>query len=157
MLIATLCTPPIRNDQSGSGEFKASRAGRLHYGKDYYACPSSSVHISFDCEFVKVGQAYSSTDEYKYIELLDRDVYLRYFYVQPARLTRFIKGQALLAGEQIGITQDIAKYYQSPMQNHVHFECFKIGKVDLDLDTVYDSKKNRTYINPDDYLKGLTQ
>lgn len=152
MLISTLSRTPVRNDPAGSGEFLAARQERAHYGVDYYAWPEAPVHAHTDLEFIKTGIAYSQTQEFKYIELLDGALHLRYFYVQPDQ--HFLAGQIIQTGDRLGKAQDIAAFYpNSSMQNHVHFEVYYVGKVETGgLQSAYHATKNRTYIDPIAYL-----
>ena len=154
MLVSSLSQPPLRHDVQGNGAFLASRGNRPHYGTDFYAYPGAPIHVKYDCELVRVGQAYSSTKRYNLIELIDGPLFLHYFYVQKA--TSLINGQVIRAGGIIGAAQDIADHYRNGMQNHVHFACFIKGKPSLPdgVNSIYHSGKGRTYIDPLAYLDG---
>ncbi|WP_299075430.1 hypothetical protein [uncultured Paraglaciecola sp.] len=156
MLQIARLQPPIRNDIAGGGEFLASRGDRLHYGIDYQIAAGSHVLVAKTCEFVKVGQAYGDTPEFKYIEVRDGDVFVRYFYVQPN--PALSSGTQLFEAEWIGCAQPIGQHYANGMQDHVHVEVFYTGEKALRIPNgvkfIYRPDKDRTYVDPAAYFRG---
>lgn len=144
----------IRNDRAGKGFYLASRAGRLHYGVDFESTPGEPIRCSVRGKFIKVGLPYRN-NHYRYIEIRNKDLFMRYFYVEPV-----IK-DSYSDGDVVGLAQNIAaKYDGSGMINHVHFEAYykgnRVGLESLkDCHPSYNRKRDRTYIDPIQLINGV--
>jgi len=118
---------PVENtvrgvDAYGSGAFGASRDGgrRAHRGVDFVARPGEPVRAPIAGVVTRIGRAYASQDELKYIEIanLATRYTARVLYVGPA-----VKlGWVVAAGDTIGYAQNLAGRYPAGMTNHVHVE-----------------------------------
>ena len=110
-------------DDWGSGDFAASRGGRLHLGRDYLCSPGDAIRAPMEGRVVRIGYPYADAPEYRLVELLTGRVLWRFFYVKPVVL----QGEFVTMAKVIGHAQDISKKYKSenrgPMGNHVHVEC----------------------------------
>lgn len=109
-------------DAFGYGHFGASRDGgsRHHKGVDYRAQAGQAVKAPISGYVTKIGSAYSSSPEYRYIEI--RNPALRYevrvFYVDPGVQV----GQAVHIGDVIGSVRSLKLKYGEAMTDHVHLE-----------------------------------
>ena len=111
-----------REDDFGYGHFGASRDGgtRDHKGVDYMADAGQPVVAPISGYVTKIGTAYSSSPEYRYIEI--RNPALRYearvFYVDPDVRV----GQSVHLGDVIGTVRSLKLKYGDGMTDHVHLE-----------------------------------
>lgn len=109
-------------DAYGYGHFGASRDGgtRDHKGVDYRAEAGQAVKAPISGYVTKIGTAYSSAPEYKYVEI--RNPALRYearvFYVDPAVSV----GDSVHLGDVIGTVRSLKLKYGDAMTDHVHLE-----------------------------------
>jgi murein DD-endopeptidase MepM/ murein hydrolase activator NlpD len=111
-----------REDHYGYGHFGAPRDGgsRDHKGVDYIATAGQPVKAPISGYVTRIGFAYSSSPELKYIEI--RNPALRYearvFYVDPD----VREGQSVHLGDVIGTMHTLQEKYGEAMTNHVHLE-----------------------------------
>lgn len=111
-----------REDEYGYGHFGASRDGgtRDHKGVDYMADAGQPVKAPISGYVTRIGQAYASNPELKYVEI--RNPALRYearvFYVDPDVRV----GASLHLGDVIGTMHTLQDKYGPGMTNHVHLE-----------------------------------
>lgn len=114
-------------DAKGSGEFGASRDGgtRKHAGLDIVIEPHKPVLCPTVLEFKRNGLAYetgiggaNSAEPYRLIVLENDFVEVKILYVYPYS---FIKGEVVVAGEPIGVSQDLSRRYPG-ITNHIHIE-----------------------------------
>ena len=109
-------------DAYGYGHFGASRDGgtRDHKGVDYRATAGQPVKAPISGYVTKIGTAYSSSPEYKYVEI--RNPALRYearvFYVDPDVSV----GDSVHLGDVIGTVRSLKLKYGDAMTDHVHLE-----------------------------------
>lgn len=108
-------------DPWGSGGFNASRMSRRHRGVDLVAKPGETVVSPVSGVIERFGQCYPDSKRYRLVVIKCEWAKCRLLYVAP----KVIVGQPVVAGEEIGVAQDIAARYskrQRTMTNHVHFE-----------------------------------
>lgn len=121
----------IRNDSSGGGNFGDSRGSRKHMGIDIEAPHNLLIFAPFDAHVTKIGTVYSSTPDFKYIEIqgkgLKSFMKLRFMYVDQSHDLPLAKGGNVVKGQQIGRVQNIASYHGGSMINHVHVELHILG------------------------------
>ena len=109
-------------DAYGYGHFGASRDGgsREHAGVDYRAEAGQAVKAPISGYVTKIGTAYSSSPEYKYVEI--RNPALRYearvFYIDPDVSV----GESVHLGDVIGTVRSLKLKYGEAMTDHVHLE-----------------------------------
>ena len=111
-----------REDAYGYGHFGASRDGgtRDHKGVDYMADAGQPVKAPISGYVTKIGTAYSSSPELKFIEI--RNPALRYearvFYVDP----QVRVGESVHIGDVIATMHTLKDKYGDGMTDHVHLE-----------------------------------
>ncbi len=109
-------------DKQGSGAWLASRGNRKHLGEDII-CNELEEITSHVAGFVsKIGYPYNPSNidkgHLRYIEVTDKNKSkVRYFYLFPT----VEKGQKILKGDILGISQDLTKIYNGITQ-HYHLE-----------------------------------
>ena len=109
-------------DHYGYGHFGASRDGgsRQHAGVDFVAKAGQPVQAPISGYVTKIGYAYSSAPELKFIEI--RNPALRYearvFYVDPD----VREGQTVRLGDVLGTVHTLQELYPDGMTDHVHLE-----------------------------------
>jgi len=111
------------NDPTGHGHFGAKRGSGSHKGCDFKADPDEAIFAPIDGYVTKIGIAYSSTSRFKYIDIKNEVYRVRLMYVAPM----VKKGDRIFEGQQIGMAQDIAEYWNPRMINHIHIETYKHG------------------------------
>jgi peptidoglycan LD-endopeptidase LytH len=121
--IASPSTGHVRgHDAYGSGSFGALRDGgaRTHAGVDYVATAGESIRAPIGGEITKIGFAYPGDKTLRFIEIRhpESGVTARVFYVDP----EVAVGATVVAGEGIGLAQDLTKKYPGGMTNHVHVD-----------------------------------
>ncbi len=124
--------PPLKElkprdyDARGAGWYGASRGTRKHKGLDLLAAPGDKVFTPINGFITRIGRTYSHTAEFKYIEI-SNDIYrIRLMYGKPG-FDDVKLNKRVVAGEEIGIVQDIAGYWGGGMLNHLHVEVYKHG------------------------------
>jgi peptidoglycan LD-endopeptidase LytH len=109
-------------DAYGHGYFGASRDGgvREHEGVDWVAEPDQNVVAPISGYVTKIGFAYASAPELKFVEITNPALgyVARVFYVDPAVEV----GDALRLGQVIGQAHSLQAKYPGGMTDHVHME-----------------------------------
>ena len=112
------------NDPTGHGYYGAKRGNRKHKGLDLVAVPLTDVFSPIDGVITKLGYPYAGNLTFRYVEITN-DIYrVRVMYCQPKSL---VVGKRVFEADKIGEVQDIAKYWNPKMKNHIHFEVYKHG------------------------------
>ncbi|HYG26190.1 MAG TPA: M23 family metallopeptidase [Caulobacteraceae bacterium] len=123
-------------DAFGHGHFGASRDGgsRHHKGVDYRAEAGQPVKAPISGYVTRIGTAYSSSPEYRYIEITNPA--LRYearvFYVDPDVRV----GETVRLGDIIGTVRSLKLKYGDGMTDHVHLEIKTPGGRNIDATEV---------------------
>ena len=123
----------VRNDDFGSGEFKARRtnaAGKVypHSGTDYLCVVGQAVVAPISARYIRVARPYANCERYSGAVFISDDIEVKMFYVMPT-----IKlGTHVARGQVVGYAQDIAARYNSDSESrkmlpHVHMEITKIN------------------------------
>ena len=111
------------NDPTGHGYYGAKRGSRKHKGLDILSKPSDAVYTPIEGKVTKIGQVYSQTAIYKYVEISNKTYRIRLMYCFPLVSV----GEEVAACDVIGQTQDIASFWGGDMSNHIHIEVYKNG------------------------------
>jgi murein DD-endopeptidase MepM/ murein hydrolase activator NlpD len=110
------------HDAYGSGKFGARRDGgkRKHEGADFVAAPGSVVFSPLGGVVTDIGYAYQGKEKLRFIAIKDaaRQLTTRVFYVDPTVAV----GDAVQAGDSIGLAESLAVRYPVGTTNHVHVE-----------------------------------
>lgn len=109
-------------DAYGSGKFGARRDGgkRTHEGADFVAAPGSIVFSPIGGVVTDIGYAYQGKEKLRFIGIKDAagGLHARVYYVDPT----VVVGDAVQAGDSIGLAESLAVRYPLGMTNHVHVE-----------------------------------
>jgi len=133
--LLTITTPTRGNDTWGSGDFGASRAGRLHMGIDYAAMPGSILQSPVTGVVTKLGYCYGDDLSYRYVQVTTHDgARHRFFYIEPD----VVLNSQVQEGYELGEVQDVTRRYQVPkgMKPHIHYEIID---------------KDKLYVSPEAY------
>jgi peptidoglycan LD-endopeptidase LytH len=110
------------HDAYGEGEFGARRDGgsRRHEGVDFIAEAGQSVLAPISGYVTKIGYAYSSDSDLKFVEITNPALQYqaRVFYVKP----KVEIGDTVAVGDLIGRAHTLQKKYPKGMTDHVHLE-----------------------------------
>jgi murein DD-endopeptidase MepM/ murein hydrolase activator NlpD len=123
-------------DAFGYGHFGASRDGgtREHKGVDFIAEAGQSVKAPISGYITKIGTAYASSPEFKFVEITNPA--LRYearvFYVDASVSV----GDTVHLGDKIGTVRSLQDKYGAGMTNHVHLELAGRGGAKFDATEV---------------------
>jgi murein DD-endopeptidase MepM/ murein hydrolase activator NlpD len=112
-------------DQSGCGNFGASRGTRSHNGVDIKAAVGEKIFSPISGKVTRYPIPYSSDLRYSGIEIENNEYKVKMFYLSPS----IPVGNFVTAGQAIGTAQNIAAKYTNPMTNHVHVEVYAHGKL----------------------------
>ena len=109
----------IRNDSEGSGEFGAKRGWRFHESLDFELLdfdelPEQPIYAPISGIILRIVRAYKN-DVYRGVIISDGERMCRVMYFLPTAKI----GQSVIAGDQIGIAQDISKRYNGNMKPHI--------------------------------------
>ena len=113
--------PKREDDDYGSGEYGASRGGRLHRGVDYACVAGSEIYSPVEGKVTKLGYPYSDDLSYRYVEVTDAIGFShRLFYCLPSVGVGDIVNRHIV----LGVAQDISARYidNGHMNNHIHYE-----------------------------------
>lgn len=121
-------------DPLGCGHFGASRGSRKHNGVDIIATPGESIFAPITGKVSRIAYPYANDTNYKGIEIIGADYKIKMFYLAPSVAV----GSVVMAGQVIGVAQNISAKHGQSMVNHVHLE-------------VYDKFGN--LVNPTDLIK----
>lgn len=107
-------------DAAGCGSFNAPRGSRTHNGIDLVVLPNKTIYAPITGT-VRPLYVYSSSTEMKGVEITNKNVKVKMFYVDsPLILNDFV-----VKGSVIGVSQDIAAYHNSStMTPHIHVEIY---------------------------------
>jgi len=124
----------IRSDPAGDGHFGASRGNRKHEGLDFLVAPGQIVKAVIAGKLVR---AYPYVDDVIFAgcRLWGKDFMAKMFYFIPHEK---LIHEDVLAGEEIGIAQDISAKYGGGMKAHIHVGLYSLNPTKL--------------VNPEDYL-----
>jgi len=130
-------TNPVRVDHAGDGHFGKPRGGHTHTGEDALCIVGATVRSGVAGKVTKLGFCYGSGPgawdaprPYRYVEVTCVEgLKHRYLYVEPS----VDIGARITVGVPIGVAQDVAaRYPDSGMLAHVHYEVFEGDKQYLD-------------------------
>jgi len=134
--VADLANPvqgaPRPFDAYGSGAFGSVRDGgkRKHEGVDYVAGQGQVAAAPIAGAVTRTGYAYKGDNRLKFVEIDNpaTGYSARVLYVAPTVAI----GQSVMAGEMIGVVQDLSLRYPAGIINHVHVEIPDPAGVTLD-------------------------
>lgn len=123
----------IRNDADGYGAFGQDRKDktgkRKHNGIDLLVNPGQLVHSPIPGTVARYAAPYPEDTRWGGILIQGTGEYIDYqvkiFYITP----RVNPGQVLDTGEIVGKAQSIRLKYGGSMQDHVHVEVYRSGKL----------------------------
>ena len=124
----------IRSDPGGDGHFGASRGDRKHEGIDFLCTPGQVVRAVIAGKLVS-AYPYAGDVIFAGCRLWGKDFMAKMFYFIP---NENLINEDVLAGEDIGIAQDISAKYGGGMKPHIHVGLYKLNPTLL--------------VNPEDYL-----
>ena len=130
----------LREDPAGSGRFGASRGNRKHEGYDFLCEPGQLVKAPIPGRLVR---AYPYADDLSYMgcRIWGPDFMVKAFYFEP--YDKLIN-EMVLAGEVIGIAQDISLKYGGGMLPHIHCGLYKLNPTKLvNIENYLDTEENR--------------
>ena len=130
----------LREDTAGSGRFGASRGNRKHEGIDLLCEPRQIVRATIPGKLIT---AYPYPDDWIYTgcRIWGKDWMAKMFYFMP--YSHRIN-ENVLAGEDIGIAQDISLKYGGGMLPHIHVALYKLNPTLLVNPEKYlDTEENR--------------
>lgn len=125
----------LREDSAGSGRFGAKRGSRKHQGYDFLCKPKQIIKAPIAGKLVK---AYPYQGDIFYIgcRISGENWKVKMFYFVPYDN---LINENVLAGDEIGIAQDISVKYGGRMKPHIHLALYKMNPMVL--------------VNPEDYLE----
>jgi len=110
----------IRNDSGGSGGYGSKRGARLHKGTDFFVIPGEKVFSPISGVVTRIANPYSGTKAYSGLVIRNSKITIKMFYLLPYTT---IVGKEVTEGQDVGIAQDISKYYPGQkMEAHIHLE-----------------------------------
>ena len=124
----------IRSDSGGDGHFGAPRGGRKHEGLDFECDPGQTVRAVIPGKLVN-AYPYAGDTFYTGCRIWGKDWMAKMFYFVP--FPRLVN-ENVLAGEAIGIAQDISQKYGGEMKPHVHVGLYSLNPTKM--------------VNPENYL-----
>jgi len=124
----------LREDSGGSGRFGASRGKRKHEGFDFLCVPGQIVRAVIAGKLVS-AYPYAGDVIFAGCRLWGKDFMAKMFYFIP---NENLINEDVLAGEEIGIAQDISAKYGGGMKAHIHVAIYSLNPTMLR--------------NPEDYL-----
>ena len=110
-------------DPMGCGSFGASRGSRTHKGIDIVAAPGETIFSPITGKVTRFPIPYATDNRYNGIEITNSTYRIMIFYMKP----NVSIGTTVIAGQSIGIAQNISAKHGSSMKNHIHFEVYKNG------------------------------
>jgi murein DD-endopeptidase MepM/ murein hydrolase activator NlpD len=110
-------------DNFGEGYFGASRGNRTHNGVDKAVPVGTSIYPIVGGEVTKLGYPYGDDLSFRYVQVSDRGIDYRYFYVSPLVSV----GDHVTAETVLGKSQKLKDRYPG-ITEHVHFEVKVNGK-----------------------------
>lgn len=111
-------------DPLGDGAFGANRSGgRKHKGIDIVAKPGETIFSPITGKVTRFPIPYSDDSRYTGIEITNSTYRIMIFYMKP----NISIGSTVIAGQSIGVAQNISAKHGLSMKNHVHYEVYKNG------------------------------
>jgi hypothetical protein len=130
----------LREDPGGSGKFGASRGNRLHEGYDFLAVPGQIVRSVIAGKLVR-AYPYAGDVIFAGCRLWGKDFMAKMFYFIPHD---HVLNVDVLAGEEIGIAQDISAKYGGGMLPHIHVGLYSLNPTKLlNPENYLDTEENR--------------
>ena len=130
----------LREDSGGSGRFGASRGKRKHEGFDFLCVPGQIVKAVIAGKLVS-AYPYAGDVIFAGCRIWGKEWMSKMFYFIP--YTHRIN-EDVLAGEDIGIAQDISAKYGGGMLPHIHVGLYKLNPTLLVNPEKYlDTEENR--------------
>lgn len=124
----------IRSDSGGCGRFGSKRGKRKHEGTDFLCEPEQVVRAVIQGRLVRAFP-YANDLSYTGCRIWGKEWMAKMFYFKPYE---HLINESVLAGEVIGIAQDISQKYGCEMKPHIHVGLYKLNPTLL--------------VNPEDYL-----
>jgi murein DD-endopeptidase MepM/ murein hydrolase activator NlpD len=113
-------------DPKGCGHFGASRTHGKHRGVDIVAKVGENIFSPITGKVTRYPIPYADDARYSGIEITNSTYTVKMFYLQPVAKI----GNQVIAGQAIGMAQNLALKFGSTMTNHVHIEVYdKTGKL----------------------------
>ena len=110
-------------DPLGDGSFGASRGNRKHKGIDIVASPGETIFSPITGKVTRFPIPYADDSRYTGIEITNSTYRIMIFYMKA----NVSIGSTVIAGQSIGVAQNISAKHGSAMKNHVHYEVYKNG------------------------------
>ncbi|MHA2064777.1 MAG: hypothetical protein ACXABY_10425 [Candidatus Thorarchaeota archaeon] len=109
----------VRSDSEGDGNFGARRKERTHLGTDFTAEAGQGVVAPVDSQYRRfVKRVYTNDATYTGMEFETAEFLITMFYVSPS----INHMEHVVAGQLIGLAQDINAKHGDPMINHIHLQ-----------------------------------
>lgn len=109
----------VRKDPHGQGTFLAKRGKRLHKGLDLIGQPGLEIVSPINGRFDRVYRPYASDLQWRGAFIKGEELWVGMFYLTPYDN---LLGRKLVAGQPIGVMQDISLKYGDGMKPHIHLE-----------------------------------
>lgn len=125
----------IRSDSGGDGHFGASRGDKKHKGLDFICAPGQIIKAVIAGKLIR-AYPYAGDVIFTGCRIWGKDWMSKMFYFIPHK---HLINEDVLAGENIGIAQDISAKYGGGMKPHIHVELYKLNPTKL--------------VDPEEYLE----
>jgi len=130
----------LREDSGGSGRFGAPRGNRKHEGYDFLCKPGQIVRAVIPGKLVR-AYPYAGDVIFAGCRIWGKDWMSKMFYFIPHE---HVINKDVLAGEEIGIAQDISAKYGGGMKPHVHCGLYKLNPTLLvNIEKFLNTEENR--------------
>jgi hypothetical protein len=130
----------LREDPAGSGHFGASRGNRVHEGYDFRCKPGQIIRAVIAGKLVR-AYPYAGDVIFAGCRLWGADFMSKMFYFIPHD---HVINEDVLAGEEIGIAQDILAKYGGGMLPHIHVALYSLNPTKLlNIENYFDTEENR--------------
>jgi len=106
-----------KRDAHGSGDYLASRNGKIHRGRDYVCTPGQVVISPIGGRIIRISRPYL-VGEYSGVVVRNNKMTIKMWYFEPYPC---IVGRDVCQGQEIGRAQDISIKYPG-MVPHIHLE-----------------------------------
>lgn len=110
-------------DPLGCGSFGSKRTHGMHKGIDKRAVPGETIFSPITGIVNRYPDPYANDSRYSGIEIENSTYKIKMFYLKA----NVAVGSTVIAGQPIGIAQNISAKHGAAMRNHVHFEAYKNG------------------------------
>ena len=130
----------LREDSGGSGRFGAPRGKRKHEGYDFLCKPGQIIKAVIAGKLIR-AYPYAGDVIFTGCRIWGKDWMSKMFYFIPHK---HLINEDVLAGENIGIAQDISAKYGGGMLAHIHVALYKLNPTKLvDIEKFLDTEENR--------------